>query len=75
MEYCGGGAVSDLYEILDKPLTEPQIAYICRESLQVSFFYLYQILSKILKVTTKRDWSICTQIKKYIGTLKVEISF
>jgi serine/threonine protein kinase len=35
MEYCGGGAVSDLYEILDKPLTEPQIAFICQETLKV----------------------------------------
>lgn len=42
MEYCGGGAVSDIYEILDKPLTEEQIAYICSETLQVCSSILNQ---------------------------------
>src|SRR3989338_7961012 len=34
MEYCGGGSVSDCEDILDEPLTEEQIAVICREALQ-----------------------------------------
>ncbi len=37
MEYCGGGSVSDCEDILDEPLTEEQIALICRESLKVIF--------------------------------------
>lgn len=35
MEYCGGGSVADLMHLSDEPLEEPQIAYICRESLKV----------------------------------------
>lgn len=39
MEYCGGGAVSDIYEILDVPLEEAQIAYVCRETLKVRLMH------------------------------------
>ena len=35
MEYCGGGAVKDIVQILEKPLREDQIAFVCRESLKV----------------------------------------
>lgn len=38
MEYCGGGSVADLIGITEEPLDEPQIAYICRETLKVSIF-------------------------------------
>jgi len=31
IEYCEGGAVDGIMMNLDKPLTEPQIQYICRE--------------------------------------------
>ena len=34
MEYCGGGSVSDLCQIMGSSLTENQIALICRESLK-----------------------------------------
>eukprot|EP01090_Pellita_catalonica_P004567 TRINITY_DN14383_c0_g1_i1.p1 TRINITY_DN14383_c0_g1~~TRINITY_DN14383_c0_g1_i1.p1 ORF type:complete len:658 (-),score=121.63 TRINITY_DN14383_c0_g1_i1:89-2014(-) len=34
MEYCGGGSVSDCEDILDEPLSEPQIATICLQSLK-----------------------------------------
>eukprot|EP01098_Paradermamoeba_levis_P010376 TRINITY_DN4361_c0_g2_i1.p1 TRINITY_DN4361_c0_g2~~TRINITY_DN4361_c0_g2_i1.p1 ORF type:complete len:387 (-),score=95.78 TRINITY_DN4361_c0_g2_i1:1128-2288(-) len=34
MEYCGGGSVSDLIEVLEKPFTEDQIAFVCRETLK-----------------------------------------
>lgn len=34
MEFCGGGSVSDCEDILDEPLTEEQIAIICRQSLR-----------------------------------------
>uniref|UniRef100_A0A674E3K1 Mitogen-activated protein kinase kinase kinase kinase n=1 Tax=Salmo trutta TaxID=8032 RepID=A0A674E3K1_SALTR len=35
MEYCGGGSLQDIYHVTG-PLKEKQIAYICRETLQVS---------------------------------------
>ena len=35
MEFCGGGAISDLYEIQGHPLAEEQIVYVCRETLKV----------------------------------------
>ncbi|XP_065152403.1 mitogen-activated protein kinase kinase kinase kinase 5 isoform X2 [Paramisgurnus dabryanus] len=33
MEYCGGGSLQDIYHVTG-PLTEIQIAYVCRETLQ-----------------------------------------
>ncbi|XP_015281091.1 PREDICTED: mitogen-activated protein kinase kinase kinase kinase 5 isoform X2 [Gekko japonicus] len=33
MEYCGGGSLQDIYHVTG-PLTELQIAYMCRETLQ-----------------------------------------
>lgn len=33
MEYCGGGSLQDIYHVTG-PLTEQQIAYVCREMLQ-----------------------------------------
>ena len=41
MEYCGGGSVSDLCQIMEASLTENQIALICRESLK-GLNYLHQ---------------------------------
>jgi serine/threonine protein kinase len=38
MEYCGGGSIADLMNIIEEPLEEYQIAYICREALKVSSF-------------------------------------
>uniref|UniRef100_A0A8C3B2Z9 Mitogen-activated protein kinase kinase kinase kinase n=1 Tax=Cyclopterus lumpus TaxID=8103 RepID=A0A8C3B2Z9_CYCLU len=35
MEYCGGGSLQDIYHVTG-PLKEKQIAYVCRETLQVS---------------------------------------
>lgn len=37
MEFCGGGSVSDLVEVMEAPLNEEQIAYICKETLRVSY--------------------------------------
>lgn len=34
MEYCGGGSIADIIEILESPLTEEQIKYVCREALK-----------------------------------------
>lgn len=33
MEYCGGGSLQDIYQVTG-PLTEVQIAYMCRETLK-----------------------------------------
>ncbi|KAM4627195.1 mitogen-activated protein kinase kinase kinase kinase 5 [Polymixia lowei] len=33
MEFCGGGSLQDVYHVTG-PLSEPQIAYVCREMLQ-----------------------------------------
>ncbi|XP_030626688.1 mitogen-activated protein kinase kinase kinase kinase 3 [Chanos chanos] len=39
MEYCGGGSLQDIYHVTG-PLTEPQIAYVSRETLQ-GLYYLH----------------------------------
>ncbi|XP_056022826.1 mitogen-activated protein kinase kinase kinase kinase 5-like isoform X10 [Ostrea edulis] len=39
MEYCGGGSMQDIYHITG-PLTEPQIGFICRETLK-GLMYLH----------------------------------
>lgn len=42
MEFCGGGSVSDVMMAQEKPLTEDQIAYVCRETL-LGLQYLHQM--------------------------------
>uniref|UniRef100_A0A8C2DPW9 Mitogen-activated protein kinase kinase kinase kinase n=1 Tax=Cyprinus carpio TaxID=7962 RepID=A0A8C2DPW9_CYPCA len=39
MEYCGGGSLQDIYHVTG-PLSESQIAYVCRETLQ-GVYYLH----------------------------------
>jgi len=34
MEFCGGGSAMDLYALTDEPLSEEQIAYVCKETLK-----------------------------------------
>ncbi|XP_026481907.1 mitogen-activated protein kinase kinase kinase kinase 3 isoform X2 [Ctenocephalides felis] len=41
MEYCGGGSLQDIYHITG-PLSEPQIAYMCRETL-LGLSYLHSM--------------------------------
>eukprot|EP01127_Copromyxa_protea_P016644 TRINITY_DN4980_c0_g1_i1.p1 TRINITY_DN4980_c0_g1~~TRINITY_DN4980_c0_g1_i1.p1 ORF type:complete len:1461 (+),score=442.57 TRINITY_DN4980_c0_g1_i1:40-4422(+) len=41
LEYCGGGAISEFYQVWDIPWTEEQIAYVCRESLK-GLLYMHQ---------------------------------
>ncbi|XP_076441749.1 mitogen-activated protein kinase kinase kinase kinase 5-like isoform X2 [Babylonia areolata] len=40
MEYCGGGSMQDIYHVTG-PLTEPQIAFVCRETLK-GLHYLHR---------------------------------
>ncbi|XWS34204.1 hypothetical protein CRYUN_Cryun21dG0020400 [Craigia yunnanensis] len=42
MEYCGGGSIADLMNVIEEPLEEYQIAYICREALK-GLDYLHTI--------------------------------
>jgi serine/threonine protein kinase len=42
MEYCGGGSVSEACQIMEAPLSESQIAQICRETLK-GLSYLHSI--------------------------------
>lgn len=41
MEYCEGGSADQIYKILRRPLSEPLIAYVCREVL-VGLQYLHE---------------------------------
>lgn len=41
MEYCGGGSLQDIYQVTG-PLTEVQIAYMCRETL-LGLSYLHSM--------------------------------
>uniref|UniRef100_A0A8C9VCM1 non-specific serine/threonine protein kinase n=1 Tax=Scleropages formosus TaxID=113540 RepID=A0A8C9VCM1_SCLFO len=56
MEYCGGGSLQDIYHITG-PLKERQIAYVCRETLQVADF---GVAAEINASVAKR--------KSFIGT-------
>jgi serine/threonine protein kinase len=42
MEYCGGGSVSDLMKVLDRNLSEEQIATVLRDALR-GLAYLHSI--------------------------------
>lgn len=37
MEYCGGGSVTDIMDILENSLNESQIRFIVKETLKVCF--------------------------------------
>lgn len=51
MEFCGGGSVSDLEDILDEPLTEEQIGVICREALQgLAYLHSQKKIHRDIKV-------------------------
>jgi serine/threonine protein kinase len=43
MEYCEGGSVDNVYDLLRRPLSEPLIAYVCRETL-LGLRYLHEHL-------------------------------
>ncbi|GET87383.1 protein kinase, putative [Leishmania tarentolae] len=41
MEYCEGGSVDTVYDLLRRPLSEPLIAYVCRQTL-LGLRYLHE---------------------------------
>uniref|UniRef100_A0A4W6FMB3 Mitogen-activated protein kinase kinase kinase kinase n=1 Tax=Lates calcarifer TaxID=8187 RepID=A0A4W6FMB3_LATCA len=68
MEYCGGGSLQDIYHVTG-PLSELQIAYVCRETLQVRL----ELLPLSILVTA--DFGVAAKItatiakrKSFIGT-------
>uniref|UniRef100_A0A7N8X043 non-specific serine/threonine protein kinase n=1 Tax=Mastacembelus armatus TaxID=205130 RepID=A0A7N8X043_9TELE len=72
MEFCGGGSLQDVYHVTG-PLSEPQIAYICREMLQVLTSVVFVDIVGILCCVA--DFGISAQItdtlarrKSFIGT-------
>uniref|UniRef100_A0A8B9KHN3 non-specific serine/threonine protein kinase n=1 Tax=Astyanax mexicanus TaxID=7994 RepID=A0A8B9KHN3_ASTMX len=82
MEYCGGGSLQDIYHVTG-PLSEHQIAYVCRETLQ-GLGYLHSkgkmhrdikvpLFSRILFIAA--DFGVAAKItatiakrKSFIGT-------
>lgn len=50
IEFCEGGAVDSIMNELEKPLTEPQIKYICHEICQgLSFLHKNKVIHRDLK--------------------------
>ena len=50
IEYCDGGAVDSIMVELDKPLNEPQIAYICKYMCEgLEFLHANHIIHRDLK--------------------------
>uniref|UniRef100_A0A665VZ45 non-specific serine/threonine protein kinase n=1 Tax=Echeneis naucrates TaxID=173247 RepID=A0A665VZ45_ECHNA len=75
MEYCGGGSLQDIYHVTG-PLREKQIAYMCRETLQVRDFLGKRLLSLFhLSLLFSADFGVAAEIsasvmkrKSFIGT-------
>ncbi|MEQ2188891.1 Mitogen-activated protein kinase kinase kinase kinase 5, partial [Goodea atripinnis] len=52
MEFCGGGSLQDIYHVTG-PLSESQIAYICREMLQgLDYLHAQKKIHRDIKVST-----------------------
>lgn len=50
IEYCDGGALDSIMVELEKPLNEPQIAYVCKNICQaLSFLHAHKIIHRDLK--------------------------
>jgi serine/threonine protein kinase len=50
MEYCDGGSTADVYAALERPFSEPQIAYIMRETLKcLQFMHRKHIIHRDMK--------------------------
>eukprot|EP01103_Thecamoeba_quadrilineata_P001442 TRINITY_DN1129_c0_g1_i1.p1 TRINITY_DN1129_c0_g1~~TRINITY_DN1129_c0_g1_i1.p1 ORF type:complete len:1203 (-),score=327.68 TRINITY_DN1129_c0_g1_i1:664-4272(-) len=50
MELCGGGSVTDVFRLASEPLSEPQIALICREMLKaLDYLHSNKIIHRDVK--------------------------
>lgn len=50
IEFCEGGAVDSIMIDLEKPLTEPQIRYLCHEMLKgIEFLHSKKVIHRDLK--------------------------
>lgn len=50
IEYCDGGALDSIMVELEKPLTEPQIAYVCKHMLEgLNFLHKNKVIHRDLK--------------------------
>uniref|UniRef100_A0A8C1DLH1 Mitogen-activated protein kinase kinase kinase kinase n=2 Tax=Cyprinus carpio TaxID=7962 RepID=A0A8C1DLH1_CYPCA len=72
MEYCGGGSLQDIYHVTG-PLSESQIAYVCRETLQLAFNKNSTLTTAVC--LSSADFGVSAQIsatlakrKSFIGT-------
>jgi STE20-like kinase len=50
IEYCDGGALDSIMVELEKPLTEPQIAFVCQQMCQgLGFLHQSKVIHRDLK--------------------------
>lgn len=50
IEYCDGGALDSIMVELEKPLTEPQIAFVCQQMCQgLTFLHESKVIHRDLK--------------------------
>lgn len=50
IEYCDGGALDSIMVELEKPLTEPQIAYVCKHMCAgLSYLHKNKVIHRDLK--------------------------
>lgn len=50
IEYCDGGALDSIMVELEKPLNEPQIAYVCKNVCEaLSFLHAHKVIHRDLK--------------------------
>lgn len=50
IEFCGGGALDSIMVDLEKPLTEPQIQYVCRQMCEgLDFLHKCFVIHRDLK--------------------------
>ncbi|KAK7197677.1 protein kinase [Novymonas esmeraldas] len=74
MEYCEGGSVDTVYDLLRRPLSEPLIAYVCRQMLLgLRYLHEHHIIHRDIKgsnvLLTKEgevrlaDFGVSTELK------------
>lgn len=68
IEFCEGGAIDSIMMDLEKPLTEPQIRYVCRQMVQ-GLKYLHE------KKVIHRDLKAGNVLLTLDGDVKIGSSF